>query len=78
MGLDDAESCTESDSGGKCCEHYVKNAYGSDRIRQRVRIHEIWDDSWGRRQPTKHGRLDKGRCQAHEFVVKGKLLNISK
>ena len=78
MGLYNTELGVESDRSGKCCEHHAKYAYGSDGIRQRVGVHEIWDDSWGRRQPTDHVLWDRSRCQAHDFVVQDKLLNVSR
>ena len=76
MGLDDAELSIESDRSGYCCEHHAKYAYGSDGLRQRVGIDEIGDDSWGRWQPTSHGRLDKSRCQAHDVVDQDKLSDV--
>ena len=78
MGLYNTGLGVESDRSGKCCEHYTKYPYGSDGIRQRVGVRKIWNDFWGRRQPTDHGRWDRCRCQAHDFVVHDKLLHVSR
>ena len=78
MVLDDKQLSVESDCSGKSYEHKEEYAHGSDGMRQRVGVHEIWDDSWGRRQPTHHGRWDRSRCQAHNFIVQDKLLNVSR
>ena len=65
MGLHDAEFSDKSDCSREYCEDQAEYAYRTGDSCKRRRIHEIWNDPWGRWPHSDNGRSDGCRYRTH-------------